>query len=97
MEINDYGIKVGQGVTFHAGSDCYPAVVVGVTPKTFTFHQVEHGENRKVWPDQDFPIYLDRLESLSQDRLAKMTKEGWNCEGHSVSINGAHYYNDPSF
>jgi len=93
--VNEYGVEVGTPVTLGIGSDAYPGVVTRVTPKTVVVREVEHGPNQRVWPDQDFPIYLDKI--AGGERVFRHTKRGWRSHGLRLGIGTARYYQDPSF
>lgn len=90
------GIKVGTPASYSPYTDVYPGVVVRVTPKTVTVQPVEHGANRCVWPDQDFPIYLD--QPVGSPIVFRRTKRGYkSSSGYRASFGHARYYQDPHF
>lgn len=91
------GIEVGTPCTMSIGSDCYPGVVIKVTAKTVAVSQVETGKNRRQWPDQDFPIYLDRPVSNTSEVYYKNKFGRYQHGCTRLHIGVARYYQDPSF
>lgn len=96
MVENEYGVKVGTAVTITIGSDAYPGVVTRVTPKTIVVHSVEYGPNRCQWPEQDFPVYLDKIIEGTA-KTFRRTKRGWSSHGTRAYLGEARYYQDPHF
>lgn len=90
-------IEVGTPASFGCWTDVYPGVVTKVTSKTVTVREVGHGPNQKVWPDQDFPVYLDKL--TSREMIFRRTKDGRyrSANGYRASFGHARYYQDPHF
>lgn len=93
--VNVDGIEVGTPASFGCYTDVYPGVVTKVTPKSVTVQEVEHGPNQRVWPDQEFPIYLDK--PVGRSMVFRKTKRGYHCHGYRVGFGTARYYQDPSF
>jgi hypothetical protein len=93
--INKYNVPVGTGMTGGYGSDCYPYVVVRVGPSKIWVKRCEHGPNTKVWPEQDFPIFLDQPVG-EEIELTPSKVRGWVHKGERFFF-GARYYQDPSF
>ena len=90
------GIKVGQPCTMGIGSDCYPGVVVRVTPKTVVVQDVKIGKNKVQWPDQDFEIFLDQPSGF--DKIFYRNERGGYNHGYTgLSVGSARHYLDPSF
>jgi len=92
---NDYGITTGTPATLRSGSDSYPYVVSSVGKKVIYVRAVNHGPNKLVWPDQDFPVFLD--QPYGDEVCLRKGKRGWVNGGSRYSIGSSVYYQDPSF
>jgi hypothetical protein len=94
--VNVDKIEVGTPATYSPYTDAYPGIVVEVTPKTVTVQPVDHGHNRCVWPDQDFPIHFDK--PIGAPIVFRKTKYGYkSASGYRISFGTARYYQDPHF
>jgi hypothetical protein len=89
-------IEIGTGVTMICGSDLYPFIVTGKTPKTLKVREVRTGKNKLVWPEQDFEIFMNQ-PCGDEVTLRFGSRKGWTFSGTRYSVGKASYYLDPSF
>jgi hypothetical protein len=88
--------EIGTGVTMICGSDCYPFIVTGKTPKTLKVRQVKTGKNKLVWPEQDFEIFMNQPFG-NEVTLRFGRGKGWTSSGTRYRVGEAVFYQDPSF
>lgn len=95
-----HDFKVGDGATVGAGSDCYPATVIKITPTRITvqrdFYRNTNGENfMSGHPTFEYtPNPNGSIDTYSVRKNGRTLLAGCN---HGGLGHGRRYYSDPHF
>lgn len=91
--------EVGMGITFGAGSDCYPGTIsrVSESGKTFWYKRDDfrRTDSNDYGGEQEYEITPD--PNAGENRVS-LTKRGWReVGGGSVGVGFRRAYQDPHF
>ena len=94
-------ISLGQGVTVHYGSDCYPYTVIGITKsgKTITIQSDNYKRIDKNGYGGMQEYKYERDPNGCVLKVRKNSREVWKVlgGGNTVTFGGRRAYSDPHF